>query len=288
MRMFRKLLAVLALCAPCMAQTGPPGIITYATNFTGSSMVTATTYYVPGYFGGGMTATSANNVVYSSLNTGTLQNFAVNTSTILAGNTVTFTVWVNSTATAITCSIGPTGATPGSCSDFTHSAAVNQGDIVTVMATCSGTCSGTTIGAIFAEIATGSVGYMQWQTTNVNQTMTASSAYAIQPTNATIALVSTLSALMFAAALQTGHLHNFIANAGGTLAAGNTVQFFIFINGAATSVGCTLSNTLSTCIDATDSAAVNQGDKIQVVAQCMGTCGNLLSGGFNVQVGVTP
>jgi hypothetical protein len=118
--------------------------------------------------------------------------------------------------------------------------------------------------------------------------MTAGSAYAIQPTNATEALVSTLSTLMFAPALETGHLHTFIANVGGTLAAGNTVALYVYVNAVATAITCTLSNSSSTCTDVADSVAVNQGDKIQIVAICTGTCGNLLSGGFNAQVGVTP
>ena len=200
-------LAALSVAVVANCQTGPAGIVQFATNFTGTSMTAATTFYVPGYISTGMTTSTANAAPLAALNTGTLQNFAVNTSQIIAGNTVVFTVTVNGTATAVTCTMGPTGSVPGTCTDFTHSAAVNQGDAVLVTAVCSGTCSGTTIGAIFAEVATGNTGYMQWQTTVVQQTLNVGTLYNIQPSNATAAAVSsTLNGLMSAPALQTGHL----------------------------------------------------------------------------------
>jgi hypothetical protein len=290
MTMFRKLIVCLALCAPCVAQTGPPGIMEFATLFIGSSMTAATTYYLPGYISSGLTTSSVNNAPWAALNTGTLKNFAVNTSQILAGNSVVFTVNVNGTATSITCTMGPTGATPGTCSDYTHNAAVNQGDLVSITAVCSGTCSGTTIGAIFAEIATGNTGYMQWQTTVVQQTLNVGQLYNIQPSSSTAAAVSTtLGALMNAPAIQTGHLTQLIvgANTAITFPAGNTITATIYVNGVATALTCNTTSSNQRCMDVADSVAVNQGDKIQATLQCAGTCGSLQPS-FSVQLGMTP
>lgn len=283
-------LAALSVAVVANCQTGPAGIVQFATNFTGTSMTAATTFYVPGYISTGMTTSTANAAPLAALNTGTLQNFAVNTSQIIAGNTVVFTVTVNGTATAVTCTMGPTGSVPGTCTDFTHSAAVNQGDAVLVTAVCSGTCSGTTIGAIFAEVATGNTGYMQWQTTVVQQTLNVGTLYNIQPSNATAAAVSsTLNGLMSAPALQTGHLGNLIVNANGaiTFPAGNTITATIYVNAVATALTCNTNSTAPTCQDTSHSVAVNQGDRIQATLQCAGTCGTLQPS-FDVQVGVTP
>lgn len=251
-------------------------------------MVTGTNYFIGANYGI-LTAVTANPLVYQSPSTGTMQNFYVSSSSTIAGNTVTATVYDNGTPTAITCTI--TTGQPATCTDYTHTAAVNQGDPVMIVFACTGTCSGISIGALFAEVGTGTTGYMQWLTSNANSTMTAGAQYVIQPATTTLAATSgNLGALMGQGALQAGHLQNMIVTTGGPVPAGDSIVVSVYDNGVISPVTCTLATASQGCTDFADSVAVNQGDKIQIALVCTGTCGLLTGmGGVTAQVGlITP
>jgi hypothetical protein len=285
----KRILAFVLLCgAYCMGQTPTPGIIQNATAYGGSTMAAGTNYFIGGNFGS-LVAMNANPLVYQSPTTATLQNLYVNTSSTIAGNTVTATVYLNGNPTAITCAI--TTGQPATCTDFTHSAAVNQGDAVMFVFACTGTCSGTSIGAIFAEVGTGTTGYMQWQTTNASPSMTAGAQYAIQPSLvAPFSTSGNIGGVMSQGALQAGHLQNMIVNTGGPVPAGDSIVVSVFVNAVLSPMTCTLASASQGCTDFTDSVAVNQGDKIQIALVCTGPCGALTGmGGITAQIGaITP
>lgn len=128
------------------AANGGTGATTFAQSFvwswcTGTVSTTAGSYFQPGFGGSSATcsgeSTTSNGGGWAAPVSGTIRNLEVSSSAAgkTAGTSGTVHILINAVSSAVTCVTGNTKT----CSDLTHTAAITQGQVITITVQSAGT-----------------------------------------------------------------------------------------------------------------------------------------------------
>lgn len=269
--MMKKLALILFLCSPAYGSyQAIPGMC-------GSGLMDATaTEYYPVMGGGTLLATSSTDTVIQIVSAnGKLHDLHVEISgTPGGGNSYAFTLYVNNTATALTCTIS--GAVDTTCADTSNQVSVSAGDEVflEVVPTSSPTTrfsewtmtfSGDTAAESLLMSASGN------STTNQNNLHHGliGMIQAYEPTEiegtSVIPTTGTISDLYVINLTDPG--------------AGSSRVHTLYVNGVATALTCTVSDTNTHCSDVTNSTTVYPGDLVYYYMTLTGFTGTKFSYG---------